>query len=151
MPPMSNHEIPTRPSLLRRLAAVGYDFLLLLSVWFLASFLVLPFTHGEAVATTAWWFKVYLLVVTFGFYGWFWTHGGQTLGMRAWRMKLLTEDRQPIGWGRAAIRFAVAGLSWGAFALGWLWMLWDREQCTWHDTLSRSRMYMLPKADKKTR
>ncbi|MCB1735059.1 MAG: RDD family protein [Gammaproteobacteria bacterium] len=143
------NDTPLRPGLLRRLAAVGYDFLLLLSVWFLASFLILPFTHGEAVDTSNWWFKLYLLVVTFLFYAWFWTHGGQTLGMRAWRMKLLTEDRKTIGWGRAALRFSVAGLSWGAFGLGWLWMLWDRDQNTWHDTLSRSRMFMTPKPDKK--
>ena len=37
-----------------------------------------------------------MLAVAWAFYGWFWLHGGQTLGMRAWRLKLVTDDGRPL-------------------------------------------------------
>ena len=70
----------------------------------------------------------YLLAISFGFYGWFWTHGGQTLGMRAWRLKALTADGQAVSWRHAIIRVAAAHVSLFALGLGYLWLLIDREK-----------------------
>ncbi|MCX7089121.1 MAG: RDD family protein [Methylococcales bacterium] len=94
-----------RPGLLRRLAAVFYDGLLLLAVFFVATALLLPFNSGQAITATPILYRLYLSVVSFIFFGWFWTHGGQTLGSRAWKIKIQSFDQRPITWTQAAKRF----------------------------------------------
>jgi len=129
---------------LRRLGAVGYDALLLLAVWFFSTALLLPLNGGEAFRSGQWWFPLYLLVVSFLFYGWFWTHGGQTLGLKAWRLRLCGSGGQPVCWKQAAIRFCAAALSWACFGLGFIWCLFDAEALAWHDRLSETRLLRLP-------
>ena len=55
-------------------------------------------------------FRTWLLLVCFFFYGGFWVHGGQTLGMRAWRIQVRRYDGNGIGWWQALARFLVGGL-----------------------------------------
>ena len=109
----------TLAGLPRRLAAIVYDSLLLLGVLVGATALAL----GLAVAVLGSepvrlynplagnpFFQTYLLLVCFFFYGGFWTHGGQTLGMRAWRLRLQRRDGQGISWWQALLRFLIGGL-----------------------------------------
>ncbi len=79
-----------------------------------------------------------LVVVSFLFYGWFWTHGGQTLGMRAWHLYLVKSDGKFISWKEAAIRYCAAILSWLAFGAGFIWILFNTQRLAWHDMLSGS-------------
>ena len=91
-------EIPTRPaSLWRRLGALFYDSLLLVAIWFLATALVMLITRGQFNAASLP-FQLYILLVSFWFFGWFWTHGGQTLGMRAWKIRVLQPSGTAINW-----------------------------------------------------
>jgi uncharacterized RDD family membrane protein YckC len=129
------------PGLLRRLAAICYDLFLLLAVLFVATALVLPLNAGKAFTPDQFFYPLYLLTVSFGFYGWFWTHGGQTLGLRAWKLKILTFDRQPISWGQALLRFVAAVVSWLPLALGFVWILFDRNRRGWHDHLSKTAVF----------
>ena len=85
------------------------------------------------------------LVLSFVFYGWFWTHGGQTLGMRAWNLYLIKPDGKFIGWKMAAIRYCWAVVSWLTFGLGFVWILISRKNLAWHDNLSGSRIVFVPK------
>ncbi len=55
-------------------------------------------------------FQTYLLLVCFLFYGGFWVHGGQTLGLRAWRLQLQRRDGGNIRWQQALLRFLSGGL-----------------------------------------
>lgn len=84
--------------------------------------------------------SVYLLLVAFAFYGGFWTHGGQTLGMRAWRVRVVREDGGRLTWRDAAIRYAAAILSWLVVGAGFWWSLFDRDGRTWHDRLSGTEL-----------
>jgi len=68
--------------LLRRLGAFLYDILLLAAIWIIAGFIALPFHGGEATIGNPW-YQTYLFLISFSFFAWFWTRGGQTLGMRA--------------------------------------------------------------------
>jgi uncharacterized RDD family membrane protein YckC len=129
-----------RPSLLRYLAAVIYDFILLIAVLFFATALLLPFNDGRAIDSQIF-YSLYLLLVSFLFYGWFWTHGGQTLGLRAWKIKALSNIHQPITWRQASIRFIIAIISWGCLGLGFLWVLVDKEQRSWHDLASKTVLF----------
>lgn len=132
--------------LMRRLGALLYDSLLLLALLLFATAAVLPFTHGEALAAGNRWFSAYLLLVSWLFFGWFWTHGGQTLGMRAWRIRVQALDGAPITARQALIRLLVAVPSWLLLGLGFLWLLADRDRRTWYDQASRTRLVVLPKA-----
>ncbi|GAB6141058.1 RDD family protein [Methylosoma difficile] len=127
--------------MLRRLAAISYDLFLLLAVLFVATALILPFNRGEAFTPDQFFYPLYLFVVSFVFYGWFWTHGGQTLGLRAWKLKVLTFDRQPISWGQALLRFVAALFSWLPLALGFVWILFDRNRRGWHDHFSKTAVF----------
>jgi len=130
------------PGFLRRMAAVCYDALLLLAVFFLATAIALPFNAGQAFAADQFFYPVYLLTISFVFYGWFWTHGGQTLGLRAWKIKVLTPDGQVLNWRQAGIRFIGGVLSWACLGLGFLWCLFDKNGLCWHDYLSKTRLVL---------
>ena len=134
------------PNLVRRLAAIIYDALLLISVLFVATALILPFNAGQAISSSQlgfYWF--YLLTISFIFYGWFWTHGGQTLGLRAWNIRVLTTQGQRISWLHAFLRFSYAILSWSVLGLGFFWSLIDVNKRCWHDQLSKTALFYQPK------
>ena len=55
---------------------------------------------------------------------WFWTHGGQTLAMKTWQVRLLTQEGRPVGLWPACVRFVLAWLwfmpAWlGSWLAGW--------------------------------
>lgn len=132
-------EIPRRPGLIRRLAAMLYDFLLLIALFFIATYLVLPITGGKSIPPGNIYYQLYLLLVAFLFYGWFWTHGGQTLGMLAWRLKVQQSDGKPITWGCAGLRFGAA-LGAGISILGFFWICFDPKRRAWHDIWSKTEI-----------
>ena len=129
------------PGFFRHIAIITYDSLLLLALLFLATAIVLPFNAGEAYTTTQYFFPIYLLTVCFLFYGWFWTHGGQTLGMKTWKIKALKLDGQPMTWWDALKRFFSAIFSWLFFGCGFLWKFFDKKKYTWHDHLSQTSLF----------
>lgn len=131
------------PGLGQRLLAMLYDGLLLFSVWFIASIPVI------ILATKAGWqnlpgfrlfLQLYLLLVAFLFFAWFWTHGGQTLGMRAWKLRLVTSENQAPGWRQCLVRYVASLISWVCLGLGFLWVLFDKDKLAWHDRLSATRL-----------
>ena len=98
--------------LLRRLAALVYDGLLLLAVLFLGTLALLPLTGGEAITPVTqglgvyFAYRGYLALLALGYFGLSWTRSGQTLGMMAWRIRLATATGGAIGWRTAAMRYA---------------------------------------------
>jgi len=141
---MTNSEPFRRAGLLRRLAAICYDAILLAAVLFFAGFLVLPLTGGENIEPNNPLYTSYLFLVSFIFFTWFWTHGGQTLGMKAWGLKVQTLQGGNINVWQALLRFVVALISWSAFGLGYLWIIWDKENLSWHDRYSETEIIILP-------
>ena len=123
---------PVPAGLWRRLGAVGYDVLLLLAVLFLATAMILPFTHGEAVNAHNPLYTSYLFITTFVYFAWFWTHGGQTLGMRAWGLRLEQANGEPVTLWHALLRFLAAIPSWLLLA-GVLMALFNPQRQTWYD------------------
>lgn len=132
--------------LLRRLVALVYDSLILLALWLTAA---VPFVwiangapQGPLIRAA---FQLYLLAIAFAFFGWFWVHGGQTLGMRAWRLKVVDNEGRALTWAQATRRFAAAIPSLLCAGIGLLWVMHDRERRAWHDRLSGTRVVVLPK------
>jgi len=142
-------------SLWRRLAAIAYDAVLLAGILVVASAVVtLPvgLILGRAAAETVfaapgfrWPFFVYLLAVLAGFHLWFWTHGGQTLGMRSWRVCVVREGGSALTLRDALARYGAAVLSLLPLGLGFWWALVDPDRCAWHDRLSGTRLVLLPR------
>lgn len=119
-----------------RLLALVYDFFPVLALWIAASGLVLLLRGGEPVqpGTAGSWGAAVLLWAASGAYAVLsWRRGGQTLGMRPWRLKVVGADGGPASVRALSIRYGVATLSLLAAGLGFLWSLVDRERRTWHD------------------
>ena len=133
-----------RPGLPRRLAALLYDALLLFSLLFAATVPALIVTGGRAVAPNDPVFTAYLLAVSYVYFGWCWTRTGQTLGMRAWRMRVCTREGARLGWRRSLGRFAAALVSIGAAGAGLLWIAFDRDRMSLHDRLSGTVLERVP-------
>lgn len=150
MNPEETDEVPLErpPGLLRRIASIFYDLLVLLALLTLASALVvLPsglLLHHEVPGSHPA-FRAYLLSVTLVFFCGFWVKGGQTIGMRAWRLRVVRDDGSPLRLRDALLRFFAATLSWVALGMGFLWILVDRDRRAWHDRLSRTKLLLTPK------
>ena len=130
------------PGFLRRMAACLYDALVLTAVEMGAGAAWVAVAR-RAVEPGNPAFQAYLFAVAALFFCAFWRRG-ETLGMRAWRLRVVGPDGHAPGWGRAFGRFAAALLSWAAFGLGFLWVLVDRDRRAWHDRLSGTRLVLRP-------
>jgi uncharacterized RDD family membrane protein YckC len=119
--------------------------LLLIALWFLATALLLPFTDGEAIPPGSLLYLAWLALAAFLWLGWSWTHGGQTLGMRAWRLRLVTLESGPVTWPRALLRFLVAVPTILAGGLGLWWALWDPRRRTLYDLSAGTLVVRVPR------
>lgn len=135
---------PYPAGLIRRLAGAVYDSFVLVGIWIVSVLILMPFTQGQAIAGGSLWFQAYLLFVPYLLFGWSWVHGGQTLGMKAWRMQVRTDDGNAIGWRRAGLRYVGAWLAWLS-VVGILWMLFDVRRRGWQDLLSGTEVVIIPK------
>ena len=152
----------------RRLLLLCYELLLVVGVLFGAGLpVVLLIGHPPAAGDPL--YLAYLLVVLFVYFGWCWTRGGQTLAMRAWKVRVEREDGGALGWRHALLRY-LGGLLALACALlaarsahlanlpgsvqllsalaggaaGFLWALFDPRRRAWPDILSATRLVRLP-------
>ena len=124
-------------SLIKQLAAMLYDSFLVFAVLFFASALALLFNQGDAVESNPW-FSLYLLLTLFTFYAWFWNKSGQTLGMKVWKIRIVSESGGNPGWATCYLRLISALLSLLCLGLGYWWRLF--KPYTWHDRLSKTRI-----------
>lgn len=119
MPTSFNHTKQDRFSeptpLLRRAASIIYDALLLSGVLLFASVPIVAIFQLEYGTPLYPLFILYLYLLSLIYFCWFWTHGGQTLGMKSWRLKLARVDGNAVQWRDAIIRFLLA--------TGWLLLL----------------------------
>ncbi len=132
--------------LLRRLAAIAYDTLLVAALLFLATIPFIAVRGGEPVeiGDNAI-YRIVLVLVIYTFFVGFWTWRGCTLGMQSWRLQLVTRDGARPSLATTSVRFVAALLSWAPAGLGFLWQLWDGDRLTWHDRISGTRIVYRPK------
>lgn len=135
----------TKVTLWRRIAVMMYDGFLLAAVLFFTA--TIPTVAFEITRESALYplLIVFIYGMAFLYYGWFWTHGGQTLAMKTWNIHIESTERQGVSWRQAFIRFIVAFLGWFPLGLGYLWSLIRKDGATWHDMASKTRLVRLPK------
>ncbi len=146
---MSSH-LPAPAPLWRKLAAAVYDFLLLLALTMAYGACVTAIAHAftpveanyapminNPIAKTfvvLGWFALWG-----GFYAFFWRRHQQTLGMRAWRLRIYWSGSPAAApWTLLMIRLLVANISWLCCGLGYLWCLVDSSGRSWHDIASNT-------------
>jgi len=127
-------------NLLRRLAAILYDCLLLTAVLFVGTAILIPFIGGNAIESGNLAYNAFLLLISFLYFGWHWVKGGQTLGMRSWHIFVINESGQNPNWRQASLRFFSALLSLLLLGLGFVWSLFDKKKLALHDHLSKTRL-----------
>ncbi|MBU6957671.1 RDD family protein [Pseudomonas sp. CVAP len=93
-------------------------------------------------------FSTILLFVLFGFFAKFWTWSGQTLGMQVWCIRVQNADGSAISLWQALLRFVVSIASLLCAGLGFFWVLFDKQQRSWHDMYSNSQLVRIPKKKK---
>ena len=142
------------PPLWRVLAAIFYDLWLIAALWLIGSTVDAMLSKaltGEAKSAFPWLLQIWLFLAPILYLGGFWTKGGQTTGMRAWRIKVLSSNGQPISRTQALLRYLGAAFSWLALGMGFIWMLFDRQGRAWHDHLSGTRLVMVEKRPREAR
>lgn len=135
---------------LRRFGAMFYDSLLVTALLMVVTALLMPLTGGEAITSERFGafeyaYQVLLLGVIIAFFGLFWTQRGQTLGMMAWRLKVVREDGASLSWLDTVKRLGAALVSWAVLGLGYFWIWIDRDRLAWHDRWTHTRVIVLPK------
>jgi uncharacterized RDD family membrane protein YckC len=126
----------TTPGLPRRLASMGYEAVLLFAVGFFAAWLFF-FASGGRDATAGAWrhlLQLFIGLVFAAYFLWSWLRGGQTLAMKAWRIRLV--DVTPL---KALLRFALA-LLFVPTLISVLWSLFDPQRQFLHDRLAGTRL-----------
>lgn len=135
--------------------ALVYDLWPVVAMWMLASLL---FTVGYTVgghgareniapfSALQWllWLVCWLITGAYALLSW--RRGGQTLGMRPWRLKVVDTTGDAPSWRGLVLRFAVGSVSLLPAGLGFWWAWFDRDRLTWHDRASGTRMVRLPRS-----
>lgn len=118
-----------------------YEALLLAGV--IAVALVFPhlllgaFAHRVATPTLLW---AHLFVVLLIYCVGFWCHGGQTLAMKTWRLRLLTRSGDPLRPMQALLRYLLCWPSLCLGGIGLLWALVDRDRQFLHDRIAGTQL-----------
>lgn len=132
----------TSPGILRRLAGMCYETLLILAL--LAASLLLPhlliaaLTHHLATPTLLW---AQIFLTLLAYFVWFWSAGRRTLPMKTWKIRLLTQDGAPLRPTRALLRFLLCWPSLLLGGVGILWALVDHDHQFLHDRLAGTRLF----------
>jgi uncharacterized RDD family membrane protein YckC len=144
----------------RRLGALFYDALIVLAIEMMAGGVVVALLHAlmamglfshvgyadvsDFLTNHPVWspaYTFYLVAVWCYFFVFFWTRAGQTLGMRAWKLRVQNSDGSAISVTQALIRLATSG-----FGLANLCVPFDPKKRGFHDIWAKTQVVVLPKA-----
>ncbi|MEW5249102.1 RDD family protein [Microbulbifer sp. 2201CG32-9] len=141
----------------RRLAALGYDALIIVGLLMVFMFLALmiassfsglncnPQTADYTPCVRGPLLQFGMLVVIAGYFVWSWRAAGQTIGMRAWRLILASPQGVQLGWRQCGLRLLVAPVSLACFGIGYFWAWTRSDRASWQDLASNSQVRLLPK------
>ncbi|QDE32225.1 MULTISPECIES: RDD family protein [Shewanella] len=153
----SDHANFPRASFFRRLGAMMYDSVLAVAVFMFAGALGFGIFFGlhssgliamnghedvsDLLNNTPIYHGLYQLWIAIcvgGFYALFWSKGGQTLGMRAWRLKVQHPNGQNLSFITACARVV-----WSLLGIGNLWILINDDKLALQDMMTRSEVVVL--------
>jgi uncharacterized RDD family membrane protein YckC len=126
--------------IVRRLASMLYESLLVFAVVFFAGLLFYVAADGRIEGSIRHVFQFYLLVVLGLYFVWCWGRGGQTLAMKTWKLRLVSADGSPVSVPKAALRYLLACLSLAIAGAGFAWAAFDRDRQFLHDRLAGTKI-----------
>lgn len=124
---------------LRRIGCIMYDSVVIAALWMLAA-LPVVLILGDSVQAGKQWFQIYLWLIAGAYFIWFWGHGGQTLGMQAWHVKLVSAATTRSSSAHLLIRYVIATISLAVFGIGLIWAVGHPRSMTWYDLASKTRL-----------
>jgi uncharacterized RDD family membrane protein YckC len=137
-----------RAHLHRIIGSVIYDWLVLLGLLMIFGFIGVAVNHSltgeESIKPNNHLFQLYILAVVVCYYTYFWQRSGQTVGMKAWKLKLQSIDQQPINFKQTCIRLIVAMPAYLLGLLGILWVYTPTAR-TWQGIASGTQLIYIPK------
>ena len=139
MIPSKTIEITT-PGFWRRILCIIYDFLLLIAILFITSLIFLFIYHDTNSPYFMPVFRLYLLSTAGVYLIWFWTHGGQTLAMQTWKIRVISTSGERMSIWQAIARYFLAVISISFFGCGIIWALFDREGQFLYDRLAGTKI-----------
>lgn len=124
---------------LKIIFAFFYDFLLLFAVLFVASLPYLAwFGPGfQQDASKLLSYQLYLLAIIYAYLTYFWTHNGQSPGLRVWHLRLVDQQGYCLTRNQANIRFILGIL---LFPLGWITLFLPNKKQTLQDLLAKTQI-----------
>lgn len=128
----------------RRLASMLYESLLLLgvlSVSFMLPHLALGI--GWEIVLPGPILVIHVFVVMGAYFIWYWHHGGQTLAMQTWKLKLVSASGSPPTLAQSCLRYFLCWPSLLFYGAGLVWALIDRDRQFLHDRLSGTRIVIV--------
>ena len=140
---MSNNNLSNTVNLPRRIAIMFYDSILLIVLLFFAS---LPVAVPLQITIEHPYYPLYILyihLVAFLFFGWCWTRGGQTLGSKTWKVKLISDSNNNVTWKQAFLRYIGSLICWLSLGIGFLWCYTNKERRAWNDMVSKTRLHII--------
>jgi uncharacterized RDD family membrane protein YckC len=86
-----------------------------------------------------------IIVVTIGYFPYFWVQSGQTPGMNAMKIKVVRDaDGGPITWGPAILRLIGFWVSSVVFYIGFIWIFVDKRRRGWMDLIAGTVVVAVP-------
>lgn len=131
---------PGSPNLLRRLASLLYESLIVFAIAIFSGGLLHTVTGGGLADIPRPILQIYLFAVLGAYFIWCWRHGGQTLPMKTWKLRLLSDEGARLTIDRAALRYLLAWPSIALAGAGIAWALLDRDGKFLHDRLAGTKI-----------
>ena len=137
--PNPTPEPPLAP-LLPRVACLVYEALLLAALLLCAGVAFYGLEHTLGAQHVRWGFQMYLVAVVGLYFVWQWVHGGQTLAMKTWGLRVIMASGGSLSASRAAARCALGFFGAALGGVGFLWAFIDRDRQFLHDRLAGTRI-----------
>lgn len=130
------------PSLLRRLASLLYEALVVIALLLLAAAMVTMVSGEISGGTPRLALQGLATAMVSAYFVWCWMRGGQTLAMKAWHIRVVEPGRAQLRLATAIKRFVLAAAGLALAGIGWWWALLDRDRQFLHDRLAGTRLVM---------
>ena len=128
---------------LKRVLALVYDSLLIGAIVLVLS-LLLVFVNGGYPESGSFVSFIQFFILVFAgpiFYSYFWiANKGQTTGMQAWKIKLVTMDETELNIKQTMLRCLISTISFACLGLGYLWILYHKDDLSWSDIVTNTKI-----------
>lgn len=141
--PAAGDASPPLAPLGRRLLSLIYETLLVAALLWCAGLLLSVLERETSWSHWRILWQLCLAALLGLYFVWQWTHGGQTLPMKTWRLSVVKRGGEPVDVRTALLRYLAALAGTLAVGAGFAWALLDRDRQFLHDRIAGTRIVRL--------